>query len=188
MRMKTLLLCLLVTSFSVLAQDQKNNTSKNSYIDQEFKKVFEIFMSGRYAKALDGLKTIEAALASQKDVSNYSKGFLFYWKGVSAVKAQEFDEAIQNFKWAIEMGYTPDDVYYELAQAHYISEKLEDARNAFKESAKRKYKTAVSLYYVAFLSQQLGEVKKAVNIYKVIDKLPEEEKVRFRVFVLESGS
>jgi hypothetical protein len=176
--MKSLLLCLLLTLSSAYAADKSINydSSNNSKVDTEFKKFFdEVFMAGKYKKFLEQLTILETNLASQNNISKHTKGYIFYWKGIAAARAQEFDLAIANFKWAIDMDFVPEDLNYELGQAYYASEKLSEARTAFRDSLKRNFKRGVSLYYVAYLSQQLQDYKKAVNLYKAVEKLPAEE-------------
>src|SRR5690606_4082582 len=66
--------------------------------------------------------------------------------------------------------------YYEIAQAYYVSDKLIEARQQFRNSVKIGFKRAVSLYYMAFISQQIKDVKKAASYFNAIEKLPDDEK------------
>lgn len=87
-----------------------------------------------------------------------------------------YSDALKSLKKAIAENFDADDLYYEYGQALYTSEKLKQAREAFKMSVKKDYKRGVSLYYIAYISQELGDLKTAVKFYEAIEKLPDEEK------------
>ncbi|MDA8793515.1 tetratricopeptide repeat protein [Bacteriovoracaceae bacterium] len=102
-------------------------------------------------------------------------GLIFYWRGLISSKLHEYPNAIENFEKSIRLKYKSDDMYYEYAQALYAQEELKKSRRAFRASVKNKYKMAVSLYYMAYLSQVLKDYKKSVAYYSAIERLDDNE-------------
>lgn len=135
----------------------------------DLEKVYSEYKSGDYEKALSRLEGIEA-----KDQE--LKGLLTYWKGLCLLRLNEFDRGINELEKAIKLGYKVNDLYYEYGQALYTSLKLKKARVAFKQSILQRYKTAVSMYYIASISHELGDYKTAASFYNGIERLPASEK------------
>ena len=152
------------------AKVSKNGTS--TFIEFIYKK----FNEGDYQQVLLDLDKIEIDIKKHKKHKKDIQGLVYYWKAVTYAKINEYEQSLAFFKNSIEENYIPKDLYYEYAQALYVSEKLKGARLAFKKSVKKKFKRGVSLYYIAYISQQLKDNKKAVKFYTMIEKLPEEEK------------
>ncbi len=88
-----------------------------------------------------------------------------YLLGIAYSKLMQFDLASKHLKQAIKYGTKQPEVYYELGQALYASNELEEARKIFSTSYKFKYKPLSSLYYIAYISQLLEEYKKAKQGY-----------------------
>ncbi len=133
------------------------NTSK---FQDPIKKLYE---QGKYEKILD--------IFDRRPVDNK---IVNYWRGLSNIRLNEYDEGIKFLAKSIKQKYNAKDIHYEYGQALYVSERLQEARVAFKQSVKNKYKVAVSLYYIAFISQELKDFKKAVGFYNMIEKLSED--------------
>lgn len=137
-------------------------------------KAAELFTQGRYQATIEELTQIET-----KNLSKSDQGLIAYWKGMTYNRLLEFPKAIENFQKSLNLDNAPQDIHYEFGQALFASEKLQEARIQFRESLRKKFKRGVSLYYIAYLSRELGDFKKAVTFYKAIDKLGEEgEEVR----------
>lgn len=151
-------------------------SAKEVTLEQVIEAIYKVFNSGDYPKALSYLDNLDRKASQFADQQQEVKGLVAYWKGLTKVKMNEFPDAIKHFKEAIALDYDAKDLHYELAQAYYISEELKAARSEFRKSVKINYKSAVSLYYMAFISQQLGDIKKAVAYYNAIEKLPTSEK------------
>lgn len=137
--------------------------------------IYDSFKAGDYESALKVLDVLDRQVsASRGDLKR--KAFVYYFKGIVLAKMFEFNQSIENFKMAIKLKHDAKDLYYEYAQVLYTDEKLEPARLAFKESIKRGFKRGVSLYYIAYISELLGEERRAVKFFKAINRLPDEEK------------
>jgi tetratricopeptide (TPR) repeat protein len=137
-----------------------------------FKKAADLFSEGKYQSTIRELETIES---TSSITDNETLGLISYWKGISHNRLQNFPEAINYFGLALSYKYVPADLHYEYGQALYACEKLSEARLQFRESLRRKFKRGVSLYYIAYISKELGERKKAHKFFKGIDKLDPDE-------------
>jgi hypothetical protein len=166
MNLKTILICILLLSQVLFAKSVKLETFIQSVVEQ--------FEAGKYQEALGEI----ALLLKNKEIASHprSRGLLLYWKGLTNIRLNEYDEGIENLSEAIKLKFKSKDIHYEFGQALYVSERLKEARLAFRESVRNKYKTGVSLYYIAFISQQLKDYKKAVGFYSMIEKLGKKEK------------
>ena len=138
--------------------------------------VYREYKSADYEKALNGLEEIEAGLALEYKQSKEMKGLLYYWKGLCYLRMNEFERGIGELDKAIAAGYKANDLFYEYGQALYTSLELKKARLAFKKSVLQKYKMAVSMYYIASISEELGDFKTAATFYNGIERLPAQEK------------
>lgn len=153
----------------VHAQDQFSDAGKNALL----KEAANLYSQGKYNATAEELIAVEAKLPSTSSKS--LRGLISYWKAICYNKSQDFPAAIANFDKSLQYDYRPEDIHYEYGQALFAAEKLQEARLQFRESLKRKFKRAVSLYYIAYVSKELGDKKKAVTFYQAIDKLNDEE-------------
>jgi tetratricopeptide (TPR) repeat protein len=140
-----------------------------------FKTAVENFSQGKYMATVDELKSIEAQILMTPEQNKATLGFINYWKGIAYNRLQDFGEAIKSFDQSLGYDYAPVDLHYEYGQALFAAEKLSEARIQFRESLKRKFKRGVSLYYIGYISKELGERKKAFTFFKYINKLDETE-------------
>jgi hypothetical protein len=136
-------------------------------------KASAFFSAHNYESTINELNEIEAGFKGKID--QQMSGLLHYWRGLCFGRLQNFPQAIQSFNAAIKNGYLPEDIHYELGQALYASEQYPQAREQFKRSFKNKFKQAVSLYYMAYISKELGDRKTAFRLFRAIRKLPQEE-------------
>ena len=171
-----LMLCMLmfVICLSVNAQDTSveiTGADKNAL----FKEAANLFQQGKYRATVTELTAVEAKLRETNKATKAQKGLVSYWKAICYNKIQDFQEAIAHFDKALQSDFVPEDLHYEFGQALFAADKLADARIQFRESLNKKFKRGVSLYYIAYISKELGEKKKAVSFYKAIDKLDSEE-------------
>ena len=157
---------LLLFCFSSQLFAEKHSTKK--VINAIFKK----FDKGSYDEVIQDLENIQKQINLHKKYRSDIQGLIYYWRGLSYIKISEYDLAIEFLEKAIQSKFKAKDIYYEYGQALYVSEKLKKARLAFKRSVKNKFKIAVSLYYIAYISQQLKDYKKAVSFYNMIEKMP----------------
>jgi tetratricopeptide (TPR) repeat protein len=135
----------------------------------QYEKILSAYAEGRYEDALVLLDQV--TVTSEKD-----RGLLAYWKGLCLYKINEFEMAIQEIANALELNFSSKDIYYEYGQMLYAIDRFKDAQFAFKKSVQQKYKVAVSLYYIAYIAQQLKDYKQAVSFYNAIEKLSDDEK------------
>ena len=168
---KLLVLTLCLSAYAQESNDGIESASKNVI----FKEASNLFLQGKYQATASELSNVETQLNQSKSTNKSLQGLIAYWKGICYNKTQDFPEAIAQFDKALGLNYSPEDINYEYGQALFASEKLSEARLQFRESLKKKFKRAVSLYYIAFISKELGEKKKAVTFYKAIEKLDAAE-------------
>ncbi|MFP5458327.1 MAG: tetratricopeptide repeat protein [Bacteriovoracia bacterium] len=165
----------IVLPLQLLAQEATLESVGGS---RDFKKGLQrardFFQDGKYGATRQSLNVLAETLGKDKG-NGTLMGLVAYWTGITANRQQEYADAIPAFEQAITLDYRPKDIYYEYGQALYAAEKLPAARNAFRESLKLGHKRAVSLYYIAFISQTLKDNKKAVTFYRAIQKLPPGE-------------
>ena len=139
-----------------------------------FSKASQLFSEGKFQGTIEELKSITITL-EQKNVSRATLGLVQYWQGICYNRLQDFPMAIASFDKALGFDYAPQDIHYEYGQALFAADKLSEARLQFRESLKRKFKRGVSLYYIGFISKEMGEGKKAFSFFRSINKLNEEE-------------
>lgn len=137
----------------------------------KFSKASSLFSTGKYESTIEELDQLNATVSDRTQL-----GLIMYWKGICYNRLQNFPEAIAHFDKSLNLDYSPQDLNYEYGQALFAADKLQEARLQFRESLKRKFKRGVSLYYIAYISSELGDKKKAVTFYKAVDKLGEEGK------------
>lgn len=135
-----------------------------------FREAAVLFTAGRYQDTIEELTSVESRTSDRE-----SLGIVSYWIGLCANRLQNFSLAIQSFDKALGHSYNPRDLNYEYGQALFAAEKLQEARIQFRESLRKKFKRAVSLYYIGYISRELGDRKKAVTFFKAIEKLPPSE-------------
>jgi tetratricopeptide (TPR) repeat protein len=145
-------------------------------IEEELAEVMEAFQTGLYARSIRRLEELSTKIEKIKPFPADKMGVLSYWKGLSHNRLMDYANAVPAFEKAISLDFKSSDLQYEYAQALYGSEKISEARTAFQESFNQKYKAGVSLYYMGFLSQELGQLEDAKKYYQQIAMLDEVEK------------
>ncbi|MBG59022.1 MAG: hypothetical protein CMJ16_01045 [Peredibacter sp.] len=140
------------------------------------KEIYSSYENGEYEEAITLLNKVSENFDKHSKNQANLKGLVYYWQGLCYVRLNEFEEGIDKLRLAIKENYTASDVYYEYGQALYASLELKKARIAFKKSVEAKYKMAVSMYYIGFISQEIGDLKTAATFYNAIEKLPLSEK------------
>lgn len=159
---------------SVVTEAQVISEPSIDKSDVLFKKAGELLAEGKFEATLSELYKVEREL-KQSRTSKSKLGTLYYWKGIVANRISDFPLAIRSFDLAIKYGFDSPDIHYELGQSLFAAEELKRARAKFARSFKNNYKRAVSLYYIAFISSELRDFKKAYKYYQRIEKLPAEE-------------
>lgn len=138
--------------------------------DNLFKNVLKNYSQGKYRATVEELNKIEKAVTDSK-----AKGLVAYWKGMAYNRLQDYPASVDEFRKAMAQKYEPQDLHYELGQALFASEKLEEAKIHFSESFKRSFKRGTSLYYMAFISKELGQKENAETLYTNVVRLPDED-------------
>ncbi len=159
------------TQESEEAEVLDSSQEENAVLD----KASELFGEGKFKATILELSEVESSLKADPNSNQETLGLVYYWKGIAYSRIQDFSLAIENLNQALGLGYEPNDIHYELGQALFASEKLQEAREHFKKSLEGNYKRGVCLYYIGFISRDLGELKKAFTFYRSIQKLPESE-------------
>lgn len=160
----------------VKAADKTDKANNSDATSKALAEIYQEYRSAEYEKALKGLDKIQANLSSHARNNQDIKGLVHYWKGLCHLRLNEFDPGIEQLERAIKSGYETADLFYEYGQALYTSLKLKKARIAFKKSILKRYKMAVSMYYIASISQELGDYKTAATFFNGIERLPAAEK------------
>ena len=166
-----LILCVSMVAHAQETSKEITSASKNEL----FSKASALFSEGKYNRTILELKNVESELSKNPQANKQHLGLVHYWKGITYNRLQEFSDAILSFDMALKLDYAPIDIHYEYGQALYAAEMLKKARLQFRESLKRKFKRGVSLYYIGFISKELGDKKKAFSFFKSIKKLDDEE-------------
>lgn len=167
---------MLILFIGLSAYAQENSVEISSAAkDSLFQKAAKSFSQGRYQATVDELNELEKSLEKSPSTSKAQLGFIAYWQGLCLNRMQDFSESISKFDKALQFEYSPIDLNYEYGQALFAMEKLGEARLQFKESLKKKFKRGVALYYIAYISKEMGDKKRAITFYKAIDKLSAEE-------------
>lgn len=171
-----LLAWMLILSIGMVAFAQENSAEiSGASSNSLFKVAASQFSLGKYQNTVEELKNLERDLGKNPAGNKQTLGLISYWKGICYNRLQDFPEAIASFDKSLGNSFAPVDIHYEYGQALFAAEKLSEARLQFRESLKRKYKRGVSLYYIGFISREMGERKKAFTFFKSINKLDEEE-------------
>ncbi len=165
-------MCVLIFSFCnlVFSQDPDTDPQVIGY-NSIFKEASKLFEQGKYRGAIDELNQI----ISKNEKRSTILGRAAYWKGICFNRLQNFPEAIENFDKALGLDFSQPSLHYEYGQALFAADKLDDARNQFAESLKKNFKRGVSLYYIAFITKELGETQRAITFFKALQKLDESE-------------
>ncbi len=172
--MKLFVAILLLCSFA-FAQEGSSLQIQDASKEVLFKRAYDLFSSGKYNATLDELNIIETKLASDPRATNAQKGLVAYWKGITFNRVQDYSRAIESFDKSLSLNFDPQDINYEYGQSLFAVQKMQEARLQFRESLKKRFKRGVSLYYIAYISKEVGDKKKAVTFYQAINKLPPEE-------------
>lgn len=156
------LICLLLIAGQLNAHAQD---------DKIFEKARKLYSEGRYEATAEELNGLESQLKGH-EAGKESLAMLAYWQAIVANRLNDFPKAIQSFDKAIKLGFDSPDINYEFGQALFAAENMKRARAQFAKSYKKKYKKAVSVYYIAYISKEIGEYKKAYKYFKLIEKMP----------------
>jgi hypothetical protein len=153
-----------------LGQTTVQDHANQILVDTEtnLKEFYYEFKQGSYLSAITYLKNIET--------NPKHKAFSHYWQGICFNKLQRFDEAIEQFKFVLKLKANFPDIYYELGQALYASNKYDVALLSFRDAIASGNKIGLSLYYLGYINQTLGRKEDALKSYKQIQNLPFNEK------------
>ena len=141
--------------------------SVNLYATVNFDQVANLI---RVAKYNDAIIIIEKMQDHKMTPNELEKKY--YFLGICQSRLLKFGSAASNLKKSLSYGHNFNDVYYELGQSYYATNKLEKSRDFFLLSLKKKFKEVISLYYIAHISQILENYKMAKNYYRLILKHP----------------
>ncbi len=122
----------------------------------------------------------EAQISLGKIPYNKSfEGTRHYLLALTYKYLQQHELAIPNFKKAILLGKTSDDLFFEYGQSLYALNELSGALRAFQISFKKGFKKPYSLYYIAHISELLEDHKAVkVNYIKIIKDAESEKGIK----------
>lgn len=164
--------------FLSFAQEPDSAISKKAK-NPAFKRANELYGEGKYEATDEELTHVQEKLKASPEAEDLF-GVLYYWQGIVANRLNDFPKAINSFDKAIKLGFDSPDLNYEFGQALYANENMKRARAQFAKSYKKKYKRGVSLYYIAFISKEIRDHKKAYKFFQMIEKLPPGEAAEVR--------
>ena len=144
---------------------------------EKWNQVYTFFRGGNYQLAIDELKDLPP-----DDAFSYSNRE--YLLGICYARLQNFDQAIEHLNLALKLNSLAEDIYYELGQALFAAGRLPEAKEQFKYSIAKKFKRAESAYYIAYISESLGDQKLADDYYQRIIGLAKEESKSVRAVAL----
>ncbi len=170
------ILFLLLIETQVFAQDKKEASKKVSKTQSFITKILIRFEQGRYEDVIEILDKVQKKIPPKSKKAKELQGLIYYWRGMCYSRINDYELAEEYLEKAIDANYNAKDIFYEYGQVLYVAQKMRKARIAFKRSVKNRYKMAVSLYYIASISQEIEDYKKAVTFYSMIERLPEEDK------------
>jgi len=142
-----------------------------------FKRLMNDYSQGKYGTVADELGALRIKFRKQKKakVTLKTRALLAYWQGMAFNRLQEFNKAAESFEAAWKAGHDAQDLNYEYGQALFAIENFKMAKIQFNESFKKGFKMGACLYYLAYVSKELGEEENARNLYSFIKKLPPNE-------------
>lgn len=140
--------------------------------DKLFQKAVSLYGQGKYQATVEELDRLKKEVSSK---NTKTLSFIAYWKGMSLNRLQEFDLAAIQFQSSLDFGYIPLDLHYELGQAYFALEKFYFAKIHFNESFKRDFKKGTCLYYLGYLSHELGDDQDAKAYYLLIRRLNDQD-------------
>lgn len=126
--------------------------------EQRLAQALSAFNRGNYSEAIretDQIKTTNTRILSSS----------LYIKGLSHARLQQFTRASEALTEAARLGNDSSDLFYELGQALYARNSMNEARSAFIRSHQAGHMKAVSLYYLAHISQLLYDNDRAVRYF-----------------------
>ncbi|MBT5093641.1 MAG: tetratricopeptide repeat protein, partial [Halobacteriovoraceae bacterium] len=169
------IILLFLSSFICFLQAQEIvresvNQIASSSTMKELALFYKFYRTGKYSQALKELKKLEGRPRI--------RGNLPYFRGMCYKKLQQYDEAIEEFKKAIQNGDRTKGIFYEYGQALYANNELERARKAFDLSFKRNYKAPFSLYYMAQIASIIEDASATkTNFVKIIENKRAEKNI-----------
>jgi hypothetical protein len=131
-------------------------------------KLSESYQNGDYTAIINSTNSFKPS--KNKD------GYISYLRGSSFLALSQFELAKISLIDAYKKRNREKDIFYKIGQTLYALDEFKKSRIFFKKSIERKYKIAVSLYYIGFTSSKLRDYKTAVRVYSTIEKLSLSEK------------
>lgn len=138
----------------------------------QWQKVYTHYDNGDYEKVIVLLDRIKSKTLKDTKV----KGLVHYLKALSYSRLFEYEKSLKHFEKALKYKYENPEIYYEYGQLLYTANRLKEARNIFKKSVEKKFKVAVSLYYIASISEDLKDYKTAASFYAAVKKVDSPDK------------
>ena len=165
------LLCIfaVLLSFTLQASPQ--------HLRADLTPIYEAFNQGAFDEAIAKSDLLLESLKAEQPLPTDSLGLVYYWRGLSFNRKSDFKMAVVNFEKAIKYQFKANDLIFEYGKALHGVGRLKESKAAFEQSYGQKYKSAMALYYLGFLSQKLGEDEEVkIYEYKMAHLKTEESK------------
>lgn len=133
---------------------------------QSFSSVYQEFENANYEEVIELLNS--PVFLHHQD-KRYP-GIRSYLLGVSYARLQDFEKAIDTFNLALKNGNKSKEIFYELGQANYAVNNLDESIKNFKISIKHNYKVEQSTYYIGYIYQLREEHRNAKKYYQMLLK------------------
>jgi hypothetical protein len=141
----------------------------------------QLFYDGHY---IASLRNIDRSLTKKE--GNLAE--LYYWKGMSHKRLQNYRQAAYHFSRAIKFKSPPKDLYYEFGQSLIALDKLDKAKLMFALSAKKGVMKAESLYFLSGIFKQQKKLKKSLQTLEQIVKVKESKSELTQIASLEAAN
>jgi tetratricopeptide (TPR) repeat protein len=133
----------------------------------EFSKALNLFNSGEYRKALARFQELQGIAEQASDVDRATLDLYTCEAHVAIAKecadAKDVDGAVREMEAAVAIKPMFADLHYKLGVLYGQRERLEDARNCFRNSLEINNKFFRSRIYLSMISRRLGDMDGAVR-------------------------
>ncbi len=131
------------------------------FANDALEKASQSLMAGQFQASLN-------ILEAQKNLKGKELAQKNYLAGICYARLGQFPKAVELLSLSAKANFDAQDLWYELGQVLYASNDLENSRKAFLKSIDKKFKSDVSHYYVAHISQVLEQLELAKKHYSAI--------------------
>lgn len=118
-----------------------------------------------------------SAIAGQKNISTKNSPYYYYSQATMASNQKNFDDAISNYKQAIEIDEKYVDAYLGLGVAYYEKGQFDLELEAYQKAIEIDPNNADSLWYLASAYEDLGKFDQALKYYQDALKVKPDDQI-----------